>query len=59
MVDQRSNEERDDEARLAAAYLDMWEVIASAHALKGPPREGFDWGHERGHKRGVERAGDD
>lgn len=26
-------------ARLAAAYLDMWEQVASAHALRGPPAE--------------------
>lgn len=24
-------------SRLAAAYLDMWEAVVSAHALMGPP----------------------
>lgn len=42
MVDDTSNETREAEARLAAAYLDMWEAIASAHALKGPSRSGND-----------------
>lgn len=42
MPDEHVNTEREAEARLAAAYLDMWETIASAHALKGPPRDGFD-----------------
>ena len=39
MVDDRLDQERDSVARLAAAYLDMWEQTASAHALKGPPSQ--------------------
>lgn len=39
MVDDRLDQERDSVARLAATYLDMWEHIASAHALKGPPSQ--------------------
>ncbi len=39
MANTRSQEDREATAKLAAAYLDMWETIATAHALKGPPSD--------------------
>lgn len=40
MVDEQTPKDTNTHNRAAAAYLDMWEDVASEHALNGPQSDG-------------------